>query len=140
MPFKLNISDNGKAWKVEIESEFFVGKNLGDIIEGKDIKSELEGYQFEITGASDIAGFPHSKNLEGLGLKGLLLTKGWGMKDNREGVRLRKTVRGKVLSLSTSQVNLKVIKAGSKPLVEIFPEQNQPKAKKTKVAVATPAA
>ena len=89
MPFKLNMSDNGKAWKLETESEVPVGKSLGEKIDGKEIKSELDGYEFEITGASDIAGFPHSKDVEGLGLKKVLLKKGWGMKDNREGLRLR---------------------------------------------------
>ncbi len=140
MPFKLNISDKGKAWKLEIESEFLIGKSIGDIIHGKEISSNLEGYELEITGASDIAGFPHSKNVEGLGLKPLLLRKGWGMKDNREGLRLRKTVRGKVLSQSSSQINLKVIKSGSKLLAEVFPEQNQLKTPKADPAPPAPAA
>ena len=38
------------------------------------------------------------------------------------------TMRGKILSLSTTQVNLKVVKSGAKALAEVFPEQNQPKA------------
>ena len=137
MPFKLNISEKGKAWKLGTESEYLIGKNVGDIISGKDIKSELDGYEFEITGASDIAGFPHSKDVEGLGLKRLLLKKGWGMHDSRRGVRLRKTVRGKSLSQSTSQINLNVVKTGAKALSEVFPEQNKPKeAKKEEKPVA----
>jgi len=128
MPFKLVIGDMGKAWKLETESEFLVGKSVGENVSGKEIKPELEGYELEITGASDIAGFPHSKNVEGLGLKRLLLKKGWGMHDNRDGMRLRKTVRGKVLSASTSQVNFKIVKSGSKSLSEIFPEQKKTKA------------
>lgn len=130
MPFKLNISDKEKAWKVELESENLSGKNVGDKISGKEIKPELEGYELEITGASDMAGFPHSKDVEGIVLRKVMLKKGWGMHDSREGVRKRKTVRGKTLSNFTSQINLKVIKSGSKPLAEIFPEQNQPKEKK----------
>jgi|SRR3989344_1965439 len=125
MPFKLNISDKGKAWKLETESEFLINKSVGENISGKEIKSELEGYELEITGASDMAGFPHSINVEGLGLKRLLLKKGWGMHDKREGVRLRKTVRGKIISQSTSQINLSVVKQGSKPLAEVFPDQNK---------------
>ncbi len=141
MPFKLNISEKGKAWKVETESESLMGKSIGDKISGKDIKPELEGYELEITGASDSAGFPHSNDVEGLGLKGLLLTKGWGMHDAREGIRLRKTVRGKVLSQATSQINLSIVKSGSKSLTEVFPEQNKPKEKKKKEAKpAEPAA
>ena len=79
-------------------------------------------------GGSDISGFPLSKDVEGIGLKRVLLTKGWGMHDSREGVRLRKTVRGKRIALTTSQINLKVLKHGTKKLAEIFPEQNKVKA------------
>ena len=142
MPFKLNISDKGKAWKLEIEDESIVGKSVGDKIDGKMIKSDLEGYEFEIRGGSDVSGFPLSKDAEGLGLKRVLLTRGWGMKDNREGVRLRKTVRGKQIAATTSQINLKVIKAGSKKLEEIFPDQNKPAEKKaeTKKVEAAPVA
>ena len=140
MAFKFNIADKGKTWKVDVDSESLSGKSIGDKILGKDIKPELDGYEFEITGASDMAGFPHSKEVEGLGLKRLLLKKGWGMHDNREGLRLRKTVRGKVISMSTSQINIIVVKAGAKKLQEIFPEQNQPKAPKAKAAAPAPSA
>ncbi len=139
MPFKLNISEKGKSWKIEMESEFLVGKSVGEKISGKDIKPELEGYELEITGASDMAGFPHSKDVEGLGLKKLLLRKGWGMRDNTEGLRLRKTVRGKVISQLTSQINLSVLKVGTKSLSEIFPDQNKPKEAKKADAQPTEA-
>ena len=49
-----------------------------------------------------------------------------------KGLRLRKTVRGKVLSPETAQVNLKVLKEGGKKLSEIWPEQNQKKEEKKK--------
>jgi len=140
MPFKLVIGDKGKAWKIELDNESLVGKSLGDKVSGKEIKAELEGYEFEIAGGSDIAGFPLSSEVPGLALKSLLLKKGWGMKDNYPGIRRRKTVRGKVISSSTSQINLRVVKAGHKHLAEIFPEQNQPKAKPAKAPAATPAA
>ena len=123
MTIKLNISEKGRAWKLEISEEVLSGKSLGDKFDGKEIKPELEGYELEITGGSDNAGFPMSKDVEGLGLKGVILKKGWGMKDNREGLRLRKTVRGKILSSTTALVNLKVLKAGNKSLADIFPEQ-----------------
>ncbi len=144
MAFKINISDSkGKSWKVEIESESLVGKAVGDKIDGKDVSSDLDGYQLEITGGSDQAGFPLAKNVEGLGLKKLLLTKGWGMHTNKpKGLRLRKTVRGKVISPAVVQINLKVLEAGSKKLEAVFPEQNkgkpkeEPKAEKKAEAVA----
>lgn len=147
MPFKLVIGDKGKAWRLDLDNEVLVGKSLGDIVQGKEIKPEMEGYELEITGGSDTAGFPLSKDVPGLALKSVLLTKGWGMRDNYPGMRKRKTVRGKTLSTSVSQINLKVVKAGSKKLSEIFPDQNQPKVEKTEAkpkaegeAAATPAA
>jgi ribosomal protein S6E (S10) len=140
MPFKLVIGEKGKSWKVDLDSEFLVGKSLGDKVQGKDIKTELEGYELEIVGGSDLAGFPMSKDTLGLGLKSSLLTKGWGMKDAYPGIRRKKTLRGKTISTAISQINLKVIKTGSKKLSEIFPEQNQPKAKKAPAPAAAPAA
>jgi len=125
MAFKLNISDKGKAWRKEMEAEFLVGKPIKERFDGKEIGNEFEGYEFEITGGSDIAGFPLSKDVEGIGLRRVLLTKGWGMKDPRKGVRLRKTVRGKNISEKTVQINMKIIKHGKKKLEEIFPDQNK---------------
>ncbi|MEK6888482.1 MAG: S6e family ribosomal protein [Nanoarchaeota archaeon] len=135
MVFKINISDKGKAWKIEGDVQALMGKNVGDKISGKEIKTELEGYELEITGGSDSAGFPLSKNIEGVYLRKALLTKGFGMKENIEGLRKRKTLRGKQISETTVQINMIVLKHGSKHLHEIFPEQNQPKAKKVEVAV-----
>lgn len=137
MPFKLNIGEkSGKTWKIEITSEVFVGKNVGDHIHGKEISADLEGYEFEIMGASDIAGFPHKKEVEGQALRRVLLTRGWGMWDNTEGIRRKKTVRGKQLSEKTLQINLKILKQGHKHLAEIFPEQNKPKEPKVKTPKA----
>lgn len=129
MVFKLNISEKEKAWKLELDSEDLIGKKIGDNLKGEELKSDLAGYDLEITGTSDKAGFPGMKDKEGPELKKALLTKGWGMKDKRKGVRLRKTIRGNTISPDTIQINLKVLKAGHKKLHEIFPEQNQPKEK-----------
>ena len=138
MPLKLNISENGKAWKIELEGSGLFGKSVGDSIKGNEISPDLEGYEMEITGGSDLAGFPLSKDVEGIGLKRVLLKKGWGMKDSRKGIRLRKTVRGKAISESTVQVNLKVLKAGKKSLKEVFPEQNVIEAPKEEKAEEKP--
>ena len=138
MVFKLNISDKGKAWKLELSDESLSGKSLGDVVKGKEINSDLEGYEFEITGGSDSSGFPLSKDVQGITLQRVLLKKGWGMKDSREGIRIRKTVRGKQIFSTTSQINLKVVKHGNKKLNEIFPEQDKKEATPENLAV-TPA-
>lgn len=134
MPVKINISDKGKSWKLELESDVFVGKNLKTSVHGKDLNENLEGYEFSISGASDNSGFPHKSDLEGPQLRRILVGKGWGMHDSRRGVRLKKSYRGKQLSEKTTQINLIVSKHGYKTLADIFPEQNKPK------QVAAPAA
>jgi small subunit ribosomal protein S6e len=124
MAFKLNITDKGKSWKIDSEGDFIVGKSIGEKIDGKEINADLNGYELEISGGSDIAGFPLSKNVEGIGLKRVLKTKGWGMWDSKKGIRRRKTVRGKTISEKTVQINIKVLKEGGKNLSEVFPDQN----------------
>ncbi|NCN51494.1 30S ribosomal protein S6e [archaeon] len=146
MAFKINIGEkSGKTYKLEASAQGLIDKEVGDKIDGKEIKSDFDGYEFEITGGSDQAGFPLFKEVPGQILKGVLLKYGKGMhkKPRREGkkpaadkkprgLRLRKTVRGRVISDAVVQINLKVLKAGKKPLVEIFAPAAEP-------AVETPA-
>ncbi|MCR4327697.1 MAG: 30S ribosomal protein S6e [Nanoarchaeota archaeon] len=134
MTFKINIGEkSGKTYKLEATAPGLIDKELGEKIDGKEIKSDLEGYEFEITGASDKAGFPSLKEASGTILRGVLLRYGKGMhkKPRKEGkkpqkepkpkgLRMRKKVRGKVISEAIVQVNLKVVKVGKKPLSEVF--------------------
>ena len=134
MAFKINIGDkSGKTYKFEAEAETLIDKELKQTIEGKEIREDLEGYEFEIAGASDKSGFTAMESVPGVGLKKVLLTYGKGMhkKPRKEGkkklsnntpngLRLRKTVRGKIISPAISQINLKVVKEGKKSLKDIF--------------------
>jgi len=134
MAFKINIGEkSGKTYKLEASAPGLIDKEIGNKINGKEIKDDLEGYEFEITGASDSAGFPLLKEVPGQILKGVLLKYGKGMhkKPRREGkkpaadkkprgLRLRKTVRGRVISEAVVQINLKVLTVGKKPLSEVF--------------------
>lgn len=134
--FKINISSKeGKTYKIEAEAPDLVQKKLGDKVKGEEISPDLTGYELEITGASDKAGFTVMKDVPGLGLKKVLLTYGKAMhkrpkgekKVNKKpkGLRLRKTVRGNIISPAIIQINTKVTKEGSKKLSEIFSEQNK---------------
>jgi len=139
--FKINVSDKtGKTYKVETEAISLVGKKLHDKIKGEDFSPDLEGYELEITGASDKSGFTSMKEVEGSGVKRLLLSYEKGMKKNTRkegkkklgrikpsGLRLRKTVRGNTISEDTRQINLKVLKDGSKKLEEIFGKKEEEK-------------
>lgn len=141
MVFKVNIgTEKGKTYKLEVEAEELVGKSLGDKIIGRIISPDLEGYEFEITGASDGSGFTALKNVEGFTTKRVLLKYGPGMhkRPKREGkkkrsnpvpggLRLRKTVHGKTISDKIVQVNLKLVKEGNKKLAEIFSEKTEEK-------------
>jgi small subunit ribosomal protein S6e len=137
--FKINIAEkSGKTYKLELETEEFLGKELHNKIQGKDLLPNLNGYEFEITGASDKSGFTAHEDVQGVGTKRILLTYGKAMKKRPrkegkkkvsnpkpKGLRLRKTVRGRVISPEIVQINLKTLKEGSKKLSEIFPDQNK---------------
>ena len=133
MAFKINLSEKNKTFHLETETEELIGKKIGDKISGKELLGELSGYEFEIKGTSDKAGFPGKKEVEGPALKGILLKKGPFLhKTPHPGFRRKKTVRGNEISSNVVQINLKVIKKGGKSLEEIFPDQCQPKAKEEK--------
>jgi ribosomal protein S6E (S10) len=123
MVFKINVSHNGRTWKAETDNESLIRIKIGDKIEGSMISPELEGYQLEITGTSDISGFPGIKGESGGQLRRILLTK--GMKGNKktrpDGLRIKKSVRGEEISEKTIQINTKVLKEGSKKFDEICP-------------------
>lgn len=137
MAFKINVSHKGKTFKVEKENEGLVGISIGDKINGSEVLEELKGYELEVTGTSDKAGFAGMPNISGPNLKKVLLTYGKGMhkkpkglkKVNKKpkGLRLRKTVRGKEISLSTIQINTKVIKEGQKKFEELFVKPEEKK-------------
>ena len=139
MTFKINIGDkSGKTYKLELEGEELKEKSLHDKIDGKDLNADLEGYEFEISGTSDKSGFTSMKGVPGIGLKKVLLTYGKAFKNRPKyegkkkrsnttpkGLRLRRTVRGVVISDFTSQINLKTLKEGTKKLSEIFAKPSE---------------
>jgi small subunit ribosomal protein S6e len=138
MAFKINIgTKDGKTYKLEADSPGLEGKELGQTIKGEEISPDLTGYEFKITGASDKSGFTALERVEGVGLKKVLLSYEKGMKKRPKkegkkkrtnktpsGLKLRKTVRGKVISNAISQINLVLEKEGAKKLSEVFPDQN----------------
>lgn len=120
MAFKINVSHNGKTYKVETESEILVGKKIGDKIPGNDVSENFKEYELLITGTSDLSGIPGFRGLEGDSYHRRLLTFGPGMKNKKKGIRLRKTQRGEIISLKTHQINMKVLKEGDKKFSDIF--------------------
>jgi small subunit ribosomal protein S6e len=130
MVFKINISHKGKTYKVETESEVFVGRKISDTFKGEDISSDLKGYELLITGTSDLAGIPGFKGLEGTNYHRRLLEFGPGMKNRTKGLRKRKTNRGEEISLKTIQINTKVIKEGDKKFETLIKKEETTEEKK----------
>jgi small subunit ribosomal protein S6e len=130
--FKLDIGDPKSKRTVHLEtnSDLFIGRKFGDVIKGSEITEvpDFSDYEFIITGAADKAGFPSVAQVEGIGRKRVLLTRGKVLKTKKKGLRQKRTVRGSTISEDIIQINLKVSKEGAKPFAEIFkkPEAEKP--------------
>lgn len=122
MEFKVNIGDpkskkTVKKVYADDDANPFMGKKIGMVLKGDQIG--FPGYEFEITGGSDYCGFPMRKDVNGIARKKVFTTKGFGNKiAKRKGLRYRRTVAGNTIFSKTAQINMKVVKAGKKPLVE----------------------
>jgi small subunit ribosomal protein S6e len=121
MEIKVNVGDPKTKRTVTLtmsadNAKSIYGKRISDKIRGELV--EKSGYEFEITGGSDNAGFPMRRDVVGTGRRKLLVTNSTGQRQTRKGVRIRKTVAGNTVSEFTSQLNVKVVKHGSAPLVE----------------------
>ncbi len=125
--FKLTINDpkTGKSYKHLTSDTSLVGKKIKEKVKG-DVFG-LKDYEFEITGGSDNAGFPMRFDIPGIQRKKALLTRGPGVKIKRKGMRKRKTVAGNEISKKTVQINLKIIKPGSKKIEEILGKKEETK-------------
>ena len=139
MAFKINVAKDGKTYKVESENEDLIGIAIGETIKGEDVSEDLAGYELEIRGTSDKAGFCGLKRVSGPGLKRVLLSYETGMhkrpkKEGKKartnktpkGLRLKKTVRGREISMETVQINAIVSKEGKKKFEELFAPKEAP--------------
>jgi small subunit ribosomal protein S6e len=125
MEIKVNIGDSKtkKTYNKTLDENSvqpLLGKKIGETIKGEAI--DLPGYEMQIVGGSDSSGFPMRKDVEGFARKKIFIAGGVGMrKQDRKGVKLRKTVAGNTIYEKTSQINLKVTKWGKEP-IEKAPE------------------
>ena len=100
----------------EDEATTLHGMQLGDELPGDNIG--MSGYVFKITGGSDRAGFPMRREVIGTGRRKVLIQGGVGLRKNREGRRVRRTVSANTIYEETAQVNVKVLEEGDEPLFE----------------------
>src|SRR6185436_12013435 len=101
MEIKVNVGDPKTKRTVTLtmsadNAKSLFGKRLGDKIRGELV--EKPGYEFEVTGGSDNAGFPMRRDVTGTGRRKILVTYSAGQRQTKAGVRVRKTVAGNTIS------------------------------------------
>lgn len=105
--FKIIISDkNGKSVSKELkdkEAQPLVGLRVGEIIDSSVVG--IPSGKIQLKGGSDKSGTPIRSDVHGGVKKYVLLSKGAGMRDDREGIRKRKLVRGNMITEEIYQVN-----------------------------------
>ena len=122
---------------VELQNEDklaeIIDKKIGDEIDGSVISDVFDGYKFKITGGFDKDGFAMKNGILAQGKKKVLLTKGCSLFRyrkgyHRSGIRVRRLVRGCIISNDIKNVHLKIIKKGAKPIAGLTEEKDaQPK-------------
>ena len=142
--FKAVVNDtkptsNGRSFSVDISGSnynHFLGKKIGDAVDGMFVgegDKALSGYKLEITGGADVTGRPMRPDLDGSGVKSVLITAGVGYKGKKyvkknsrvyrykyDGLRRRRNLRGNVISQDTRQINLKIVESGNRSLAAII--------------------
>ncbi len=128
MEIKVNVGDP-KSKKThtftipEGDAKAVYGKKIGDTFRGELFGKA--GYEVQITGGSDNAGFPMRRDVAGTGRRQILTVRGIGNQQTPRGTRIRKTVSGNTASEFTSQLNVKIVKHGAAPLVEAAAEEKK---------------
>ncbi len=106
--FKLTVSDiKGKSVTKELKD------NDGNPLLGLQIGNETDAAivglkgKLKITGGSDKSGVPMRSDIHGAARKRVLLSKGVGLQDAEIGQRVRKLMRGNIISEEIYQLNCK---------------------------------
>jgi len=128
--FKLTISDKkGKSITKELKDKDanpLVGIQIGNEIDAAIVG--LAG-KMKVTGGSDKSGVPLRPDIHGGSRKYILLSKGVGLQDAEKGERVRKLVRGNVISEEVYQVNCKF---DGEIKIEKAPEEGEAAKEETK--------
>ncbi len=119
----INDVKTGKSYQTEIENNPALGQRLGSKVDGADFG--LAGYELEIAGASDNCGFPLRSDIISTVRKKPLFVSGIGLRINKRNDRQRKTVSPNNINDAVSQLNLKVLKYGTKSLDEVLGKKEE---------------
>ena len=115
--FKIIISDKkGKSVSKELkdkEAQPLIGLRVGETVDSSVVG--IPSGKIELRGGSDKSGTPIRSDVHGGVKKYVLLSKGSGMRDDREGIRKRKLVRGNMITEEIYQINCLLLE-GNLPL------------------------
>ncbi len=128
--FKLVISDNkGKSITQELKdrsAQPMLGAKIGDVVDASIVG--IAGGKIRITGGSDKSGTPMRSDVHGGVKKYVLLSRGVGLKTAEEGSRVRKLIRGNMVTEEIYQLNCMLVE-GKLPEKEAEKEKEmQPEA------------
>ena len=123
--FRVVVSDTktAKAYQAVVTGAAlnkFIGKNIGDTLSGDAVG--MAGYTLKVTGGTDKDGFAMRGDLPGPVRRKVLVAGGVGYKPKADGVKKRKSMRGREIASDIAQINTIVVDYGQKPLEEIFPK------------------
>lgn len=110
--FQLIVSDPkskmSRATTVEgPRAQALVGKSIGEEVDGKLLG--VGNVRLKVTGGTDKDGVPMRFDIQGSPRKKAILSGGVGFKPQAKGERVRKMVRGRVISEEIVQVNSVVV-------------------------------
>jgi small subunit ribosomal protein S6e len=126
--FKLVVSDRtGKSSSREIKdisAQPLLGSRIGDVLDSSIIG--VSSGKMKITGGSDKSGTPMRADVHGGVKKYVLLSRGVGMKTHTEGERIRKLIRGNLVTDEIYQLNCSLVE-GILPTAQVKKEEESPK-------------
>ena len=109
--FKLVVSDpKGRSISREIKdisAQPLLGSRVGDVLDSSIIG--IGAGKMKITGGSDKSGTPMRGDVHGGVKKYVLLSRGVGMNNSLEGARIRKLVRGNLITEEIYQLNCSLV-------------------------------
>ncbi len=110
--FQLIVSDPksraSRAATIEgVKAQALIGKSIGEEVDGKLLG--VGNVKLKITGGTDKDGVPMRFDVQGSARKRAILSGGVGYRPLSDGERMRKLVRGRVVSDETLQVNSVVV-------------------------------
>jgi len=117
--FKIVIADPKKGHSKQIDLKDPDSKRLIGLKIGETVKGELlgfAGYEFQITGGSDFAGFPMRYDVSGSGRKKVFSTRAVGIRQPERGKKVKKSLAGNTIHAKTVQINIKITKEGKEPI------------------------